>query len=219
MRGRVAALTGLAGLTLLAGCATLGRGIGSGPPPEQVRLVGGDVVVAGPPGYCIDRKTLESRAQRGFAMIASCHILSGGKRGTPVDPLLVSVAVGPNQGGDALPSPQTLAEEAGAQLIGGERREGFVTAHLGSGGDTLLEGGDARHWRAAFFQGTHIVVLGLYAPEDSALADRDGGALLARVRDRIRALSPEPAAPGEVAEAAPRRPGLFGRLFNPQDLP
>ena len=190
-------------------------------PLAKASLAGGDVVVAGPEGYCLDPKTVQSRPGRGFALIASCRILSGGAVGTWAEPMLITVTVGPKGANDDLPSPEALAQAAGAGLLGGESSAGFVTANLDRGGDTILEGGDQRHWRGAFVQNGHLIGLALYAPRDSAFAAQQGGTMLARVKAQIATLSLQ-SAPTRTAKgpAAPNRnKGLFGRLFDGKDLP
>ncbi|MBV2359192.1 dihydroxy-acid dehydratase [Thalassococcus sp. CAU 1522] len=159
-------------------------------PLEQASLLGGDVVVAGPPGYCVDQRTLTSRGGRGFAMIASCNILSRGQTGDIVAPAVVTVTAGGRGAVQDLPSPETIAAELGAPLIGRYDRDGVRLAHLATGGDALFPDGDPRHWRGAFVQGDRIVGLALYAPKGHPILSGDsGGTLLRAVRARIAALS------------------------------
>lgn len=200
-----------------AGLAAFFAGAG-GPrraPLAKASLAGGDVVVAGPDGYCLDPDTKRAGPERGFAVIASCHILSGGRAGRPVAPVLVTVTVGPRGDTTDLPTPQVLAQAAGSELLDGDTRRSRVTAHLASGGDRMFEGSDPRYWRAAFLQGGRLVGLALYAPRGSALAGDRGEAMLGRVRDNIARLSPKAAG---TARPKPAK-GVLGRLFNRYDLP
>lgn len=183
-------------------------------PLSRASMAGGDIVVAGPSGYCVDPTTLQNRLGRGFALIASCHILSGGRLGDPVATMLVSVTVGPHGTADDLPTPSEIASASGVSLLGGETSDGFVAAHLASGGDGALPGGDDRYWRGAFLQGDRLIGLALYAPKGSALSGSTGGAMLARVKTRIATLSGGGAAPKAPAQAQPRETGFLGRLFN-----
>lgn len=191
-------------------------------PLQQVSLAGGDVVVKAPDGYCIDPITADSRPQRGFAMIASCRILSGGAMGRPVSPMLTTVTVGAKAREDSLPSAAEIADGAALPLVGGVDAADFVAANLGQGGDVLLSGGDRKHWRAVFHEGGRLVGLALYAPEGSALTGGDGADMLRKVRASITSGAPdETAAARETtrAGASNREGGLLGRLFNRQDLP
>ncbi|AUC53383.1 dihydroxy-acid dehydratase [Sagittula sp. P11] len=193
MRGTI--FTVLAAALWLAACdmpATdlAGASTGSKPPLEKVSLAGGSVVVDGPEGYCIDPETSRSRNGQGVAVIASCYILSGGKAGYNVPPVIVTVTVGPKDPGGAVPDPAALAKAAGAPLLGAYEDDGLTLAHLGSGGDKMLSEGDQRYWRGAFLQGGHMVGLALYAPEGDAMAGRDGARMLGQVRDFIVRASP-----------------------------
>ena len=194
-------------------------------PFARVPLAGGDVVVAGPDGYCIDPATIDRSTSRGFAMIASCRILSAGRAGFAVEPLLVTVTVGPRGEAGDLPDAAALSEIAGAPLLGGVSETGFSAAHLGSGGARVLDGGDDRYWRATFLQGGRLVGLALYAPNGSAMAGPLGQGMLRAVQQRIVALSPGRSAPAATAPAPartetqrPARQGVAGRLSDGQDL-
>ncbi|CUH79012.1 dihydroxy-acid dehydratase [Tropicibacter naphthalenivorans] len=183
------------------------------PPLAKVSMARGDVVVAGPSGYCIDPQTVQSRPERGFALIASCFILSNGEAGRIVEPVLVSVTVGPRGEAADLPTPGALAQTAKAKLLGGDRSSGLVTAHLASGGDKILPGGDARYWRGAFLQNGRMVGLGLYAPKGSVMAGSEGATLLARVKAQIVHLSPKGNAPAAQSVKKQGNTGLLGGLF------
>lgn len=183
-------------------------------PLAQAPLAGGDVVVGGPPGYCIDPMTLDTRPSRSFALIASCRILSGGARGMSVAPVLVTVTTSPRAGQGALPAPDALAALSEATLLGGVTEENFHAAHLEGGGDLALQDGDARHWRAVFVQGRRLVGLALYAPENSRLAGGDGADVLRTIAARIAALSPGSPQSDTNPEAPDPKRRLFGRLIN-----
>jgi len=69
----------LAGL-LLAGCLPEAAMLGAaGPVPVAALRVAGDgVVVAGPPGYCVDSSTARERGEGSFVMLGRCAVLEGG---------------------------------------------------------------------------------------------------------------------------------------------
>lgn len=199
---------------------TTDRTAGRTAPLAKASLAGGDVVVAGPEGYCIDPTTKSSGPERGFAVIASCNILTGGKSGPTVEPMLVTVTVGPRGDMTDLPTPDALAEASGAVLVSWKITSDRVTAHLASGGEAMFDGSDPQYWRSAFLQGERMVGLALYAPRGSALAGDRGAVMLARVKDRIATLSKSGQPPVKTVAKTPTPVGgLFGRLFNNQDLP
>lgn len=180
-------------LLLAAGLLTACEGqLGTPPTPlRQAQFEGGAIVVAGPEGYCIDPVTLERRAGQGFALLASCQILSGGE-GAVVEPMMLTVTIGSAGAGRRLPSPEVMAAEAGqSEISGGGVRDGLSLVHLAAGGNRVLDAGDPRYWRGAFHQNGRLVILALYAPKGSALAGSDGAGMLQAVRSRIAALSPE----------------------------
>lgn len=159
-------------------------------PLKRTMLAGGEIAVAGPDGYCIDRQTRLDDGASGFVLIAPCtHTDGGDGPDGSVAPLVVSVTVGPPGAADDLPEPDALAALAGAPLISGQTQDGLVLVHLSDGGQSAIPDGDARHWRGAFLQKGHLVGLALYAPEGSALADADGAAFLFALRDGIEALN------------------------------
>ncbi|WP_206080243.1 dihydroxy-acid dehydratase [Pacificoceanicola onchidii] len=210
----------------LAGCLPL-PGAQSGAksdaaPIAEAKLASGAITVSGPEGYCIDPKTLDTGGSRDFALIASCMSLSDGEVGYFVEPVLITVTVGPAGPDAALPSAQGFAAAAGAELLDEGDERGLILANLSSGGDGP-EGVAARHWRGAFLLKNRLVLLALYAPEGSDYVGARGGRMLGRVRDQIVVLSsargdsaPAPEASPATAEKKPG--GLFGRLFNPKDL-
>lgn len=225
---------GLGLALMLAGCdgaplSTPGGASDARPAPlSRVSLAGG-VVVAGPQGYCIDPATSKSGATRSFAVMASCLILSGGQVGSYVPPAMITVAVGPRGDTSDLPSAATLAEVSGAPLLAQMREDGLVIAHLGRGGDDVLDGGDPAYWRGAFLQNGRVIGLALYAPNGDAMAGKAGAAMLQRVRDSIRQANTaaKPAVLATSSGAAlPERPtekaaqkGVLSRLFGPAGLP
>ncbi|MEC3861367.1 dihydroxy-acid dehydratase [Mesobacterium sp. TK19101] len=193
-------------------------------PLATARVANGDVVIAGPSGYCVDPETLDDRGRQGFAVIASCRILSNGAVGPVVTPVVVTASIGPTGKEPDLPSAEALAASLEVPLLQALDAEGAVLAHLGGGGSEVIDNGDTRHWRAAMHVNDHLVGLALYAPSGSALAGPDGARFLADTVGMIRANSPKQApATGPISGAAPESPGqqgllpglgVFGRLFS-----
>ncbi len=176
-------------------------------PLRDASLAGGQVMVSGPSGYCIDPKTLRSSRETGFAAIASCRILSDGKKGPKVEPMLMTISVGPLVPDEILPSGEEIASYFDASLLSKHGSEKLTLAHLGARGDSVLENGDARHWRGAFFHGGHLVGLALYAPKGSRLAGDAGADYIMYVVKHIRSSSQiapvKTAANTDIRETAP----------------
>ena len=164
----------------------------SGAPLVWTALGRGDVIVKGPRGYCVDPLTVDKRAGGGgFAVIASCNILSKGATGPQVPAVLVSVTVGPKDRNATVPTAETIATLAGTTLQSEQSLDGVVLAQLAEGGATLIENGEDRYWRAAFVQSDRLVSLAMYLPEGSNLAGSDGAKLLASVVNEIQTASSE----------------------------
>ena len=163
----------------------------SGAPLVWTALARGDVVVQGPRGYCVDPVTVEKTGNSGFAMIASCNILSDGATGPLVPALLVTVTVGPREDDVTVPSAETIAALAGGTLQQSQTRDGTVFAQMADGGKALISDGEDRYWRAAFIQAEHLVSLAMYLPEGSNLAGSDGADFLETVVEAIKNASRE----------------------------
>lgn len=178
-------------------------------PLAKVSFAGGDVVVAGPEGYCLDPATIQNRPERGFALIASCNRLSGGKLGPYVAPVVVSVTIGPRGDGD-LPTAEEIASSAGAPLLAARSEAGLILAQLGTGGDAMMATSDSRYWRGTFVQNGRLIGLALYAPKGTAEVGDAGAQMLAQVRGRIQSLSGQQFT---AASGTPKKPPLFAGLF------
>lgn len=143
----------------------------------RVRLARGDVVVTAPDGYCIDPTNLGNTARSSFALIASCQVLNESTAGRAVVPLVMTVTVGP-RGADTLPGAADLAHSLQTDLLDSNQASDHVLAHLATGGDARMAGGDPRHWRGALQVNGHLVGLALYAPRGSDAAGSGGGPIL-----------------------------------------
>ncbi|MCC1493025.1 hypothetical protein [Cognatishimia sp. F0-27] len=194
---------------------------------RSAMLVRGAVGIDAPRGYCIDRTTLKTGAEAGFAVLGSCHILSGETGQGRVRPALITVAVGDRATMDDLPTPEQLASASGASLVSGARQSGMVMANLSDDTIRVLARPDPRYWRATLLVNDRLVALALYVPEGSPLAGRGGAQLLGQVRDGILAGSPKqqvsglgifragPAKPAVGDAAGEKQRGFLGRLLNP----
>jgi len=172
--------------------------------PRKVALYDGDVVVRGPAGYCIDRRSLRGKPDGGFVLLASCEALSG-LRGHAVEPVLMTVSVMPATPGALRPGAGEIARlMAPAEVLASEETADLALVHFASGGDGVLPGGDGRHWRAGMVVNGHIVGLALYARKGGAMAGGDGRALLTDLARGIRRSSRERPAPSAPAPAPTR---------------
>ena len=110
-------------------------------------------MAAGPRGFCVDPGTVERRSDGGFAVLASCNILSRGMAGPEISPALITVSVGPSAAAPARPDGDMLAELSEAPLLADRSRGAFTLVQLGAGGDRIFPGSAERYWRGAFLVG------------------------------------------------------------------
>jgi len=174
---------------------------------RKVALYGGDVVVQGPLGYCVDPDSVRDDGRAAFVLLASCESLSGLRAPRSVEPALITVSVLPENSSAAFTVPaaaEIVRDMAPAKALATRESAGLSLVQLASGGDALYSGGDKRYWRAAMMINGYLVGLGLYAPEGSPMADKGGGALLIDMAGVLRRANPERAAarPAVVAASA-----------------
>ena len=174
---------------------------------RKVPLFGGDVVVRGPSGYCIDRRALRNRKEGGFALLASCETLSG-VRGHAVEPVVMTVSVMPVTPAAVRPTiEQITAMMAPAKPLASHQTRDVAMVQFASGGEAVLPGGDARHWRGGMMVNGHMVALALYARKGSPMAGKDGRALMTDLARSIRRSSPKrPVQPQTVSPPEPEIP-------------
>lgn len=198
----------LAGLAL-AGCEKTGEfgflAGGTQQAPSNalraVSMVGGDVVLAAPAGYCIDKGSLRSS----FALIARCDTLGSGRKAAGKPLVLITAALVPQEDESAAPKSQDLAAVFDAEnVLQAVDRKGVALVQTNSA--TGLDGMSKRHWRGAFEVNDVLVGLALYAPEGSDAVGKSGAAILTALADRTRAQSRTRVAASDTAQT-PATPG------------
>ncbi len=196
---------------------------GSEPKRDVVRtasLYDGNVVVRGPQGYCVDKRSLRSGKSRGFVMLASCEALSG-VRGNDVEPLIMTVSALPRDVNAAKPSAQEVANSmAPTPVLASFEAEDVNLVQFASGGEQALPGGDPRYWRGVMVLNGHLVGLALYARQGSPHAGAEGRDMLVELARSTRATTPVRPLVTDASELvsatpAPSNPlgALLGGLF------
>ncbi|MFX0545161.1 dihydroxy-acid dehydratase [Roseovarius sp. S1116L3] len=176
--------------------------------PRRAAFFGGDVVVAGPGGYCIDPGSVQTGRNAAFALLASCAHLGSLTAGS-VPPAVITVSVLGRDPDAEQPSASRLAKPwANAGVIDQIDGDGISLIQLERGGDTLLPGGDPRYWRGAMLINGHVIGLAAYGDVGSGLRAGPGRDLLIDVAEAMldasptRRAGPEPAAPPNQVDAA-----------------
>lgn len=158
----------------------------------------GNFIVTGPPGYCIDPKSVQRKAASGFALLASCGHLSATPTGY-VPAAVITVSVLPRDARARMPSAARLAapwaDVGVAQQIDAE---GIALIQVEKGGDSLLPAGDPRHWRGAMLINGHLIGLAVYGDAGANVAGDAGQVLLMNTAKAMQAanlgLAPDAAA-------------------------
>lgn len=79
---------------ILAGCASNSAGVNpfANPIPQAVNVTAGDtpIVVAAPPGFCVDRATIEENSTGVFMFLSDCHVDETAATRTPITAILTA---------------------------------------------------------------------------------------------------------------------------------
>jgi len=171
--------------------------------PRRAAFFGGDVIVTGPDGYCVDPGSVQRGGDAGFALIASCAHL-GNAPASDVRPAVVTVSVLARDGRAQRPSAARLAAPwANAGVIRQVDRDNVSLIQLERGGDTSLPGGAPRHWRGAMVINGHVIGLAAYGEPGSGVAEKAGQDILVAVAAAMMAASPRRPAPAATEADAP----------------
>ena len=155
----------------------------------MVKLAGGEILLAAPDGYCIDRRSVRFGRKAGFAIVARCDTL--GVRGFfgAYDLAIITIATQPVVDSAALPTPAEVARSAGTFKVLAQSSQNDVSLVRLGGGPSRMEGVSDVHWRGAFLVNGHLLGVSLYAPENSPILRAEGAALLREMVVRTRRAS------------------------------
>lgn len=193
-----------------------------GKPSDLLRRVGlyrGEVIVAGPAGYCVDPKSVRRQVNSSFVLLASCAHL-GKTETSDVPAAVITVSVLPRDARARQPSAAEMAaalNKSGvlAQIDG----DGLSLVQVARGGDRVVPGGDPRHWRATMVINGHLVGLAAYSGPDGPATGIAGRDIVVAVAEAMLEASPlkrpENAPP---ADAAPQDAPSAGTPPEPQKI-
>ncbi|MCA0921788.1 hypothetical protein [Pseudooceanicola nanhaiensis] len=194
---------------------------------QEAGMASGVVKVKPPVGYCIDEKSFRASRNGGFALVASCRVLSAGTQGTSVAPVVMTVTALPKAANVPMPTTEDLAASfAPAKALWSGETTGLHIVQLAAGGDQAVPGADPRHWRAMMLMNNYLIGLALYGPQDSDVVISGGRDLLTALAAGIRNASPTPealaertgapaASPAEAEETAEKRAAVSEALPDP----
>lgn len=183
-------------------------------PLTRATLGGGDIILQGPKGWCIEPSSLRARQGDNFASLAGCHALTQGSSGAPVPYGILTVAVSaPRAPGDVDVQQALRQGVSDRSLLSTRIENGVALVHLAPGRSANAEGLGDPHWRAVFVQGRRVVMLAAYGPDKGEISGETGGRLMLALARAIRRSSPDQ--PGARPAGSENDLGTrLKRLFN-----
>lgn len=172
--------------------------------PERVSVADDSVVVAGPPGYCVDRTAMRETAQGAFVLLGSCASLSGdAQRPAPRVPGVLTVSVSGQPGdGAALDAPfprldSFLRSERGRRALsrGGDpstveileirQVPDALLIHARDSAASEIAGIEDEYWRALLDVNGRMVTVSVTGFEARPMSPDAGRATLEALAERI----------------------------------
>lgn len=191
-------------VALLSGCIEAG-GPGA---PTRLAVTGGAVTIAGPDGYCIDRRSSHTGKDEGFVLMASCAAVSRNAQAPrPAVPALLTATIVPPEGAGGPVTGQmsglkryfgsatgraALARDDrsdSVEIIDMATRDDTFVVHLRDKSTGLADGLSAEYWRAIFDLNGQIVTASVTGFKSRRLSDDAGYETLRAFVARIRAAS------------------------------
>ncbi|WP_147450639.1 hypothetical protein [Rhodophyticola porphyridii] len=190
----------------LSGCGGLGPWTGgnTSPAPAQVAVTTDQVVVAGPPGFCVDPTATQDRGITAFVLMGNCAAISNSRRaGQPAVPAVLTASISePSDNGSLRESIPGLDEffrsDEGLGLLSRSQDAGTVTVldsfhqgdvyflHARDTSEGPVEGVRAEYWRAYLDVGARIATLSVLGLNAQPVSDE---ASLATLREFAAAVS------------------------------
>jgi len=190
--------------TVLSGCLSLGDGAVTRQDNVMTRaaLAGGEVIVVPPQGYCIQKDSLKSRRDGGFALVASCERLTGFVSGYQVPPVVMTISAVERD--STAPEPSAAEVSAGLgdrQVLRRLHGDGLTVVQVMDPAPLSVES-DPKHWRGMMVINGHMVGLALYGAKGSAETGERGLTQLMWLAEQIREESPQRPRPATAFEVA-----------------
>lgn len=198
------AAAAFAALLLLAGCDAMFAGLA----PASMSVADGSVVVAGPPGFCVDERASHTGVNGAFVLFGSCASISGkldaGR--PPIRAVLTAAVSAGSHGGSVRGSQRQLAtffrsdagrkvlsrarDPATVKVLGISRYDGVMVVHIRDVAPFPGQAVRPDYWRALFDLNGHIVTLNVFGVPEVPFSSGAGLAALKAFVARVRAASP-----------------------------
>jgi hypothetical protein len=169
--------------------------------PDSIRVAGSEVVVAGPPGYCVDRSLTQDQGQNAFVMMGSCASISGRlDQPSPAAPAVLTVGISPEIGLQVPVSAlrdyvNSQAGRAALSRSGDVSRfeiietmsdDGVLFIHARDGAGDTFPGVADTFWRALFPLNGRLVTASVVALDARPISRDAGLATLQDLTIRLR---------------------------------
>jgi hypothetical protein len=206
----LAACSDLPAVSMANGLGFFGRA------PEKIPVVGRSVVVAGPPGYCVDPRATHDSAVGAFVLLGSCaSIANTATRPAPANPAVLTASVSTDIGADVSGAISQLGtyvrSDAGRAALARDGRAASVrilktrwiadTFLLKARDDSRRSGAGLApdYWRALFALNGKLMTLSILEFDAKPIPDDIAVATLNSFVERIRQENAAPARPEENA--------------------
>ncbi|MDF0600643.1 hypothetical protein P1J78_07875 [Psychromarinibacter sp. C21-152] len=208
----------VAGLAVL-GLAACG-GFGLSRPPETVAVAGGDVVIGGPQGYCIDRPGSRLTGESPFVLLGSCaSIARDAGADAPRQPgVLTATVSAPGEGpgfAETVPQLESFLSSApgraalardgrpeSVEVLSTRRDGAALIIHLRDTSANVVPGTDPTYWRGLFEANGRLVTVSVMSFADQPMGSDLALATLRGMVARIRQETAARHAPAPTQEEA-----------------
>ncbi|NRB03484.1 MAG: hypothetical protein HRU30_09485 [Rhodobacteraceae bacterium] len=156
-------------------------------PKDQIALMGGDVVLVAPDGFCVDTRS----KRRNFALMARCDVLGGDSQSSNAAPLaILTASVVPVADDTTLT--ETVAAERKDRVLDISDDDGLFLTRLKS--DPPSDAFRNDFWRGSANVGVYVLRLGAYSAKGAPVLGPYGRVLLEESLTFTRAASQTSAA-------------------------
>lgn len=197
----------LAALLMLGGCDPSMLGMA----PASMSVADGSVVVAGPPGFCVDQGASHTGAAGAFVLFGSCASISGNLEAgrPPIRAVLTAAVSAGAQGGSVAGSEAELTgffrsvagrqalsrsgDAATVKILSIAHVDGVMVIHARDSSPFPGQAVTPDYWRALFDLNGHIVTLSVIGVPQAPFTDASGLATLEQFVGYVRGASPKTA--------------------------
>lgn len=171
--------------------------------PERIAVANHSVVVAGPPGYCIDTSATTDSVTGAFVLLGSCASIANSPRAkTPAEPALLTASVSPTSLAAATASVDQLAsffrspngraalarsgQTSAVRILDMQSRGDAIYIHATDSSVDPADGLTTDYWRGIFDLGGRLVTVSVIGFSKRPITDAASIATLDAFADRIR---------------------------------